>query len=235
MNSFVVHPEEGGPHPGGAVLHGRPRQARGAARHGAAPGRGGLLRGAAQPVLPPQRATSAEGAHRGRHGRDVRAAWTRSNAATTAMRHAGACWRFVDALPRGRRHAHRRGRLLHERALRDVGRGGVPRRLRCIASIHGANMVTDQPDSPHRMAPQIRCESYFACAEIDKWAPPADIQALQARCRRPARRTASSGTRARSTASCSRSAPASTTSAAAERHWERLFSLFARRLQRRIS
>ena len=26
------------------------------------------------------------------------------------------------------------------------------------------------PDSPHRMAPRIRCESYFACAEIDKWA-----------------------------------------------------------------
>ena len=55
-----------------------------------------------------------------------------------------------------------------------------PERLACIASIHGANMATDQPDSPHRMAPKIRCESYFACAEIDKWAPPADIDKLAA-------------------------------------------------------
>ena len=46
-----------------------------------------------------------------------------------------------------------------------------PERLRCIASIHGANMATDQADSPHRIAGQVRCESYFACAEIDKWAP----------------------------------------------------------------
>ena len=54
-----------------------------------------------------------------------------------------------------------------------------PERLRCIASIHGANMATDQAASPHRMAAQIRCESYFACAEIDKWAPPADIAKLE--------------------------------------------------------
>ena len=83
--------------------------------------------------------------------------------------------------PRGRRRPHRRGRLLHERAVRDVGGGGAVRSgSRCIASIHGANMVTDKPDSPHRMPPKIRCESYFACAEIDKWAPPADVEKLQA-------------------------------------------------------
>ena len=39
-----------------------------------------------------------------------------------------------------------------------------PERLRAIASIHGANMVTGKPDSPHRMPPKIRCERYFACA-----------------------------------------------------------------------
>jgi carboxymethylenebutenolidase len=45
-----------------------------------------------------------------------------------------------------------------------------PDRLACIASIYGANMATDKPDSPHLVARQLRCESYFACAEIDKWA-----------------------------------------------------------------
>ena len=54
-----------------------------------------------------------------------------------------------------------------------------PERLRCIASIHGANMATDAADSPHRMVGQVRCEAYFACAEVDKWAPPPAVQALQ--------------------------------------------------------
>jgi carboxymethylenebutenolidase len=43
-----------------------------------------------------------------------------------------------------------------------------PERFRCIASIHCASMATDKPDSLHRMVPRIRCESYFACAEIAK-------------------------------------------------------------------
>jgi carboxymethylenebutenolidase len=55
-----------------------------------------------------------------------------------------------------------------------------PDRLACIAVIHGARIATDQPDSPHRVAAQLRCDVYVACAEIDKWAPPADVEQLQA-------------------------------------------------------
>ena len=106
-----------------------------------------------------------------------------------------------------------------------------PGRLRCIASIHGANMATAAPDSPHRVASQIRCDSYFACAEIDKWAPPADISALQA------------GLEAAGTPHRIEWYPAVEhgfvfplrgaiyNRPAAERHWERLFSLFARNLR----
>ncbi len=57
--------------------------------------------------------------------------------------------------------------------------GEFPDRLRCIASVYGANMVTEQPDSPHRVVDQVKCESYFACAEIDRWALPADVSTLQ--------------------------------------------------------
>ena len=104
-------------------------------------------------------------------------------------------------------------------------------RFACIASIHGANMATDKPDSPHRMAPKIRCESYFACAEIDKWAPPADIEQLQA------------ALQAADTPHRIEWYPAVEHGfvfpqregiydrAAAERHWERLFDLFARHLR----
>jgi carboxymethylenebutenolidase len=107
-----------------------------------------------------------------------------------------------------------------------------PDRLRCIASIHGANMATAAADSPHRVVPQIRCESYFACAEIDKWAPPADIEQLQAA-------LVAAGTPHRiewypavehGFVFPQRGA-AIYNRPAAERHWERLFSLFARNLQ----
>ena len=105
----------------------------------------------------------------------------------------------------------------------------APERLRCIASIYGANMVTNEPDSPHRCVGKIRCEAYFACAEIDKWAPVAAIEQLQTALQ-------SAGTLHRiewypgvehGFAFPLRpvySRPA------AERHWERLFSLFKRRL-----
>ncbi|MDH5540660.1 MAG: dienelactone hydrolase family protein [Rhizobacter sp.] len=105
-------------------------------------------------------------------------------------------------------------------------------RLRCIASIHGANMVTEQPDSPHRMPPQIKCESYFACAETDKWAPPAAIQQLQA-----ALQAAGTPHRVEWYPGVEHGfvfplRAGIYNQAAAERHWERLFSLFARTLSR---
>lgn len=53
-------------------------------------------------------------------------------------------------------------------------------RLRCVASIYGANLVTDRPDSPHKMLDRVKCETYLACAEIDKWAPPETIATLEA-------------------------------------------------------
>jgi carboxymethylenebutenolidase len=106
-----------------------------------------------------------------------------------------------------------------------------PDRLSCIASIHGANMATNKPDSPHLMPPKIRCESYFACAEIDKWAPPADIQKLQA-----ALEAARTPHRIEWYPAVEHGfvfpQRAVYNQAAAERHWERLFSLLDRTLRR---
>jgi carboxymethylenebutenolidase len=106
-----------------------------------------------------------------------------------------------------------------------------PGRINSIASIHGAQMATDAPDSPHLMAPKIKCETYFACAETDKWAPPADIQKLEA------------SLKAAGTAHRIEWYPGTEHGfvfplrtgiyhrAGAERHWERMFSLFARTLR----
>jgi carboxymethylenebutenolidase len=105
-----------------------------------------------------------------------------------------------------------------------------PERLRCIASIHGASIATDKPNSPHLSAPKIRCECYFACAEVDQWASPADIEKLEAALQAagtPHRIEWYPGTEhgfvfpARAVYS----------QPAAERHWERLLSLFGRTLR----
>ncbi len=102
-------------------------------------------------------------------------------------------------------------------------------RLRCIASIHGANMATDHDDSPHRVAARLMCESYFACAEIDKWAPPADIKKLQDTLEAvgvPHRIEWYPGVEHGFVFP----QRACYDKPAAERHWERLLDLFARNL-----
>jgi carboxymethylenebutenolidase len=105
-----------------------------------------------------------------------------------------------------------------------------PDRIACIASIHGANMVTDDPYSPHRLAAQVKCESYFACAEIDKWASPGDIAVLEAALKEakvPHRIEWYPG------AEHGFVFPQRAVyhQPSAERHWERLFDLFRRSLQ----
>jgi carboxymethylenebutenolidase len=106
-----------------------------------------------------------------------------------------------------------------------------PDRFSAIASIHGANMATDKPDSPHRIAARVLCEAYFACAEIDKWAPPADIEQLQA-----ALKAAGTPHRIEWYAAVEHGFVFPLRAGvynlpAAERHWERLFDLFERRLR----
>jgi len=107
-----------------------------------------------------------------------------------------------------------------------------PERIACIASIYGARMVTDEPDSPHRVLDRVRCESYYACAEIDTWAPPETVATLEAALK-------SAGCRYRlewypgahhGFAFPQRAGIYDKPSA--ERHWQRLFALFERNLGR---
>ena len=102
--------------------------------------------------------------------------------------------------------------------------------FKSIASIYGANLVTESPDSPHLMAPLILCDAYFACAEIDKWAPPAAVAQLEA------------SLKAAQTPYRLEWYPKAEHGFAfpqrfcydkpsAERHWSRLFALFKRTLQ----
>ncbi len=107
---------------------------------------------------------------------------------------------------------------------------GLPERLKAIAAFHPALMVTDRADSPHLMAPQIRCETYLGCAETDPWFTPEMVTTLKAALvagGTPHRLEHHPGTEHGFVF------PARAgiyNLAAAERHWERLFDLLGRNL-----
>ena len=104
-----------------------------------------------------------------------------------------------------------------------------PDRFAAAASIYGVRLVTDAADSPHLMAARSKAELYFACAETDHWAPPPMVEALTAAVADPAIDAeveiypgVEHGFAFPGRGAYNREA--------AERHWERLLALFARRL-----
>jgi carboxymethylenebutenolidase len=138
---------------------------------------------------------------------------------------------FVDALPQS--DAARIGAVGYcmSGPLLVWAAAAFPDRLRSIAVIHGANMATEAADSPHCVVEKIKCESYFACAETDTWAPPADITKLQAGLEAsgaPHRIEWYLGTQH---GFVFPQRVGMYQQVAAERHWERLFDLFGRTLQ----
>jgi carboxymethylenebutenolidase len=100
-----------------------------------------------------------------------------------------------------------------------------PDRIAAAASIHGAGLATDLPDSPHRGLAKVRGVLYVAVAGIDPWLQPGETERLRAD-------LAAAGTRhdvelypgvhhgfaANGTPMYDRTA--------AERHWERILALF---------
>ena len=106
-----------------------------------------------------------------------------------------------------------------------------PKRIAAAASIYGAGLITDEADSAHLSADKIEGEIYFACAEIDRWAPPEQIEQLEGV-------LSDSGANYRvewypgaehGFAFPQRDGAYHKPSA--ERHWERLFALFERNLK----
>lgn len=58
--------------------------------------------------------------------------------------------------------------------------GTFPDRVAAGASIHGANVANDRPDSPHLLAPKMRGKIYVGVAEIDPWLTPGETDRLKA-------------------------------------------------------
>lgn len=227
MNTFVVHPEEGGPFP--VVLFfmdapGKREELHDMARRMAAVGyfvvlpnlyyrhsRDFVLKERTEPALAEMFALMAT-----------------LDAATTTT-DTQALLQYIDSQPQADRGRIGAVGYCMSGPLVVWAAAAFADRLRCIASIHGANMVTAATDSPHRVAPRLRCEAYFACAEFDKWAPAADIEQLQA-----ALLAAGTPHRVEWYPGVEHGfvfpQRAVYDRPAAERHWERLFALFERTL-----
>ena len=86
----------------------------------------------------------------------------------------------ADADPNARRRQGRRGRVLHERWAHDALAKAMPDRIAAAASIHGAWLVRDTPDSPHLDLDGMQAEVYFAWCDNDATAPADTIPVITA-------------------------------------------------------
>jgi carboxymethylenebutenolidase len=229
MNTFIVYPEENGPHP--VVLFymdapGKREELHDMARRLASVGYYVVL-----PNLYYRRSRDFWLTERTEAKMAVMFEHMHATTIDMVVRDTEAMLRFVDAHPDA--DGDRIGAVGYCMSGPFVmaAAANFPDRIRSIASIHGANMVTDRADSPHLMPPRIRCESYFACAETDKWAPPADIAKLQA-----ALEAAGTPHRIEWYPGAEHGFVFPLRAGiyhkpSAERHWERLFDLFRRTLR----
>jgi carboxymethylenebutenolidase len=227
MNTFVTHPEEGGPHP--VVLF-----------YMDAPGKRGELHDMARRlgsagyfVVLSNLYYRRDRDFRMGTGEDARRimfehmhALTR----TTVLTDTAAMLKFVDSDP-----AARRGKLgvvgyCMSGPFVFWAAAEHPDRVAAAASFHGVNLCTDAPDSPHRFASAIKGELYVGCAQTDSYAPAAMIEALDKHLRTtpvPYRIETYPDTHH---GFVFPKREGMYQKAGAERHWERLHALFRRSL-----
>ena len=105
-----------------------------------------------------------------------------------------------------------------------------PDRIKAAASLYGVRLCVDTPSSPHLRANKVQGELYFACAETDDWAPPEMVQALDDHLAKAGVRYTIEWYPGTHHGFAFPGRGEIYDKAAAERHWSRLFALFARNL-----
>ena len=103
--------------------------------------------------------------------------------------------------------------------------------LAAIASIYGARLISDRPDSAHLSAGQIEGEIYFACAEKDRWAPREQIEQLDDVLKRAGVNYRIEWYPGAEHGFAFPKREGIYHKPSAERHWERVFALFERNLK----
>jgi len=226
MNTFIVHPEEGGPHP--VVLFFMD-----------APGKREELHDMARRLASAGYYVMLPNLYYRRTREFVMTAAARSemvahmNSLSNAMVNADgrALLAFADRDPAARGGPVGCVGYCMSGPFAFAFAAAEPERVAAAASFHGVRLCTDAPDSPHRDAAKIRGELYFGCAETDEWAPRETIEALDAELKRAGARYRIEWYPGTVHGFVFPQRPAAYDKPAAERHWERLHALFARNLR----
>ena len=225
MNTFITHPEEGGPHPLIVFLMdapGKREELHDMARRLATVGYYVMLpnlyyRRVREFVMSPESRAEMMG---------------HMNSLTNAMvcEDVLACMEHAGRDPAARGGAVGTVGYCMSGPFAFAAAAAFPDRISAAASFHGVRLFTEALDSPHRQADRIRGELYFGCAETDEWAPKEMIDGLDAH-------LAGIGSRYRVEwypgthhGFVFPNREGMYHKASAERHWERLFDLFGRNL-----
>lgn len=105
-----------------------------------------------------------------------------------------------------------------------------PQQITAAASFHGVKLCTDDPDSPHRCADRIRAELYIGVAETDVYAPPEMVEALDKHLKTTSLEYRIEWYPQTQHGFVFPKREGMYHKPSAERHWERLLALFKRRL-----
>lgn len=227
MNTFVTHPEEGGPHP--VVLFYMDAPGKRSELHDMAR----RLGSAGYCVVLPNLYYRRDRDFRMGTGEDARRImFEHMNALTrtSVLTDTAAMLKFVDSDP-----AARRGKLgvvgyCMSGPFVFWAAAEHPDRVAAAASFHGVSLCTDAPDSPHRFASAIQGELYVGCAQTDSWAPPEMIEALDKHLRATSVRYRIETYPDTQHGFVFPKREGMYQKAGAERHWERLVALFRRNL-----
>lgn len=109
--------------------------------------------------------------------------------------------------------------------------GAFPEHFTAACSLHGGQLGTDAPESPHRYARRMRCEVYLGFASDDSLVPEAHICTIESALRN-AGIAFESETHAGTQHGYMFPERFCYSPVAAEASWEKVFALFARRLGR---
>jgi carboxymethylenebutenolidase len=228
MNTFVTHPEEGGPHP--VVIFFMDAPGKREELHDMARRLGSVGYFVVLPNLYYRRIRDFR-MGTGDDARRIMFEHMNSLNRATVLTDTAAMLKFVDSEP-----AARRGKLgvvgyCMSGPFIFWAAAEHPDRVAAAASFHGIRLCTDAPDSPHKFATAIKGEVYVGCAQTDTYAPPEMIEALDKHLR-----TTSLRYRIETYADSQHGfvfpkREGMYQKAGAERHWERLLALFARTIR----
>lgn len=228
MNSFVTHPEEGGPHP--VVIFFMDAPGKREELHDMARRLGSVGYFVVLPNLYYRRVRDFR-VGTGDDARRIMFEHMNSLNRTTVLTDTAAILKFVDSDPTARRDKLGVVGYCMSGPFIFWAAAEHPDRVAAAASFHGIRLCTDAPDSPHSFATSIKGEIYVGCAQTDVWAPPEMIEALDKHLRTTPLRYRIETYPETQHGFVFPKREGMYQKAGAERHWERLLALFARAIR----